>query len=656
MKTTVENKSAGPAQPVSCQHKTDKDQAAPDLLQQSEIGFNFSALSINNSGFGSLYIQPKLTVNEPGDKYEQEADAMADKVMRMEKLDKTMSPLPLSAIQRKCTHCEEEEKKLQRKESGTQTPAVTRSLDNYVSGLNNGGQLLPASLRDFYEPRLGYDFSKVKIHNDARAAQSAQSIHALAYTHGNNIVFNSGQYSPQTKQGKRLLGHELAHIIQQKSNHQLLRKEEGTAKIEENIHDISQDAGTNVWKGLADRQEYIPAKGKTARKDLTLLNNIRIEFDPETCTVNLPTRVKFTHPKGDNWPFCSADNGSEVPKPVKDAAFNSIKSNFLSLANTWLNNWFSVRLTNCENDCADKRINIKATITEDNSNPTTTVIIANKKGRSCANASTIVIHALGLRGGGVEDSRLVHEVGHTVLGFPDEYPVEHGNKQTESVHRDDYSMAGDSTDFGDWMLLHERHFAFVPAFLEQIFPGCDAELTRNNRSDITFLLPFEIGGTSYEGGGVYGSTGFDMGLPLDVNRHLQLTLGARFHGIQSLDEPKANALLGGIRAGLSYGVDPSDGGIKIGGFGEIGGGSFSAADKSTENTYDYDRFNAPYYQFGGSIGYEFGPGSGPGSSAISIGLNLSYGSTFALSDDDMTRFGTKDWYFVGLGLGWQWHK
>ncbi len=161
-------------------------------------------------------IQPKLTINQPGDPYEQEADAMTENVMRMKIPGKITSNPSGSGIQRKCTHCEEEEKKkLQRKESVSATAVTNNSLVSYLGSLNNDGQALPPKLREFYEPRLGYDFSKVKIHNDAGAARSANSIHALAYTYGNHIVFNNGQYSPQTHQGKKLLGHELVHVIQQ---------------------------------------------------------------------------------------------------------------------------------------------------------------------------------------------------------------------------------------------------------------------------------------------------------------------------------------------------------------------------------------------------------------------------------------------------------
>jgi len=163
----------------------------------------------------SLFIQPKLMINTPGDQYEKGADEMADKVMRMEKPFMQAKPLPISSVQRKCTHCEEEEKKAQRKEMNDNDTTADHTLESYVGNLNGSGQSLPGEVRNFYEPRFGFDLGNVKVHTDSVAAKSAQSINALAYTTGNNIVFNNGQYSPNTDSGKRLLGHELTHIAQQ---------------------------------------------------------------------------------------------------------------------------------------------------------------------------------------------------------------------------------------------------------------------------------------------------------------------------------------------------------------------------------------------------------------------------------------------------------
>ncbi|MBB6127734.1 eCIS core domain-containing protein [Mucilaginibacter lappiensis] len=171
----------------------------------------------NKPFFPSLLVQPKLQVNEPGDRYEQEADAMADQVMRMSISSSNESsffkPAP-PVIQRKCQHCEEEEK-LHRKESTTAETSGSHELDNYIGSLGSSGQALPESSRQFFEPRFGHDFSNVRIHTGSVAAKSAQSINALAYTTGNNIVFNSGQYSTESDSGKRLMAHELTHVVQQ---------------------------------------------------------------------------------------------------------------------------------------------------------------------------------------------------------------------------------------------------------------------------------------------------------------------------------------------------------------------------------------------------------------------------------------------------------
>ncbi len=182
------------------------------IEKQNITGSNAERKAAN----AGLFFQPKLSINQPNDVYEQEADAMADKVMRMEQQPFIQSkPLPVTPVQRKCAHCEDEEKKMQRKEMNDEVTEADHGLENYIGSLNSSGQPLPNEVRNFYEPRFGYDFSNVKVHTDNVAAKSAQSINALAYTSGNNIVFNSSQYSPETQNGKKLLGHELTHVMQQ---------------------------------------------------------------------------------------------------------------------------------------------------------------------------------------------------------------------------------------------------------------------------------------------------------------------------------------------------------------------------------------------------------------------------------------------------------
>ncbi len=171
--------------------------------------------SNKNAFFSAPFIQRKLTVNEPGDAYEQEADAVADKVMRMSdpSVSQPIGKVSISSLQRKCAACEEDDK-MQRKETsntggGMSAPPIVSDV------LSGSGKPLDKGTQHFMESRMGQDFSNVRIHTDGKAAESAQSVNALAYTSGHNIVFNNGQYQPDTEGGKRLLAHELVHVGQQ---------------------------------------------------------------------------------------------------------------------------------------------------------------------------------------------------------------------------------------------------------------------------------------------------------------------------------------------------------------------------------------------------------------------------------------------------------
>ncbi|MBW4518160.1 MAG: DUF4157 domain-containing protein [Scytolyngbya sp. HA4215-MV1] len=179
--------------------------------------------SYGNSYVGRV-IQAKLTVGQPGDVYEQEADQIADQVMRMPDQPSSNHELSFSSVhastaQRKCTACEEEDK-LQRKESGSMggTPATVPPVVHEV--LSSPGQPLGMTERAFMEPRFGQDFSDVRVHTDAKAAESAAAVQARAYTVGNNIVFG-GKESPSDLP---VLAHELTHVVQQSGASPMLQR------------------------------------------------------------------------------------------------------------------------------------------------------------------------------------------------------------------------------------------------------------------------------------------------------------------------------------------------------------------------------------------------------------------------------------------------
>ena len=208
---------------------------------------------------GSGALQAKLRIGQPGDKYEQEADRVADAVMRMpepgvhrqiepeEEETLQSKPLanqitPLVQVQRqeepeeeeemlqtkplvdqitplvqKQVEEEEEEEMLQAKSREDATSEVTDDLESQINAIKGGGRPLAESERAYFEPRFGADFSQVKVHTDTQADESARAVNARAFTMGRDLVFGAGQYAPGTNEGKRLLGHELAHVIQQDS-------------------------------------------------------------------------------------------------------------------------------------------------------------------------------------------------------------------------------------------------------------------------------------------------------------------------------------------------------------------------------------------------------------------------------------------------------
>ncbi|MCH5716211.1 eCIS core domain-containing protein [Niabella hibiscisoli] len=120
--------------------------------------------------------------------------------------------------------------------------------------MNNKGAALEHQTQQFFESRMGHDFSNVRIHSDSVAAQSAQSIDALAYTSGNNIVFNQNQYQPGTDAGKKLLAHELTHVVQQSPNIQPYRSKKAfnfgkndTTTLVEDSFSYKKDKDTKPW-------------------------------------------------------------------------------------------------------------------------------------------------------------------------------------------------------------------------------------------------------------------------------------------------------------------------------------------------------------------------------------------------------------------------
>jgi uncharacterized protein DUF4157 len=153
---------------------------------------------------GKYHLQAKLEVSQPGDALEQEADRVAEQVLRTP--EPASRPDPAAQEIRRL--------RLSRHSFGNeaQTPDVPPAVRDAIA---SPSQPLDPSTRIFMEERFGHDFSRVRVHSAAAAERSALDVNANAYTVGRDIVFGAGQFAPQTHAGRRLIAHELTHVLQQ---------------------------------------------------------------------------------------------------------------------------------------------------------------------------------------------------------------------------------------------------------------------------------------------------------------------------------------------------------------------------------------------------------------------------------------------------------
>jgi hypothetical protein len=206
-------------------------------------------------------IEANLKIGAVNDPLEHEADRVADRVMRLPAPDLSVAAAP-PQVSRKCAECEYE-KKLRRKSAGplaggSEAPASVHKV------LGSAGRPLDMGTRVFMEPRFGHDFSRVRVHTGANAEQSARDVNAHAYTVGRDIVFGAGRFAPATPSGRRLLAHELTHVVQQGST----RMQSGAAATRD-----ARNAPAVLRRKidpascLAQADEILPAIGMVATID-----------------------------------------------------------------------------------------------------------------------------------------------------------------------------------------------------------------------------------------------------------------------------------------------------------------------------------------------------------------------------------------------------
>ena len=197
--------------------------------------------------FHKTQVQPKLTIGRPGDKYEQEADRMADYIVSRPN-NKSSPPWQGGAgggsmvqmmVQMKNEKRDYPEgfvddedqmyqSPIQLKSKGQNGALASNGLQSKLNNSKGGGRSLSGATLQEMGSSFGADFQGVRIHTDARAIQMNQELGAQAFTHGKDVYFNSGKYQPESTEGKRLLVHELTHVVQQGGD--TIRRQGGATK------------------------------------------------------------------------------------------------------------------------------------------------------------------------------------------------------------------------------------------------------------------------------------------------------------------------------------------------------------------------------------------------------------------------------------------
>lgn len=192
-------------QPVSQPARQAPQPLTPESARQlqRQIG-NRAVGRFLNSAKPSV-IQPKLLVGPANDKYEQEADQVSQQIMRRPGSAEAIPGRTVFSLQRV---------------AGDAGFEAGSEVESRIAAQRGGGQPLPQNVRRQVEPRLGADFSGVRIHTDPEADVLNQSLKARAFTTGEDIFFRRGGYNPASAAGQELLAHELTHVVQQTQNGQ----------------------------------------------------------------------------------------------------------------------------------------------------------------------------------------------------------------------------------------------------------------------------------------------------------------------------------------------------------------------------------------------------------------------------------------------------
>jgi hypothetical protein len=188
-----------------------------------------------------LPIQAKLKVSDPNDEYEQEADRVADVIVGI--TDLPASPPVYQA----------------RLFDSSRTSKPDQELEHRIQSIEGGGRPLSESARVFFEHRFGADFNNVRIHHDANADGLNRALNSHAFTSGQNIFISQGEYEPHCESGRKLLAHELTHVLHQSGDTKTLQPATATM-IQKKDRVLAHATGEGEWV------EYVPVQRRSIKQ------------------------------------------------------------------------------------------------------------------------------------------------------------------------------------------------------------------------------------------------------------------------------------------------------------------------------------------------------------------------------------------------------
>jgi hypothetical protein len=217
----------------------------------------------------SKIVQAQLTVSQPDDLYEREADQVAEMVTQgsMSKMQRQPMEEEEELMMKASSIQQQEEEELQMSAIESRDAEVSYELESQINSNIGTGQPLADSVRETLEPQFGHDFSEVNIHNGTEANNLSRQMGAEAFTTGNDIFFKESAYQPDTENGNKLIAHELTHVIQQQAA-PLLQRQADTAETTETTQAAATRAGFDAATAASMRHRIMTPIEQAAEEGL----------------------------------------------------------------------------------------------------------------------------------------------------------------------------------------------------------------------------------------------------------------------------------------------------------------------------------------------------------------------------------------------------